>query len=105
MDLVICAFLTKACDCIIVSSVSLGKISVGVARRRLRITFYRAADLVRTLTEARRENAHLKPGAGSETSAVRASIGASPPQMPAWSCTSSIRPSSLDRGLVRSAAQ
>ncbi len=59
MDLVICAFLTKACDCIIVSSVSLGKISVEVARRRLRITFYRAADLVRTLTEARRENAHL----------------------------------------------
>jgi hypothetical protein len=37
----------------------LGKISVEVARRRLRITYYRAADLVTTLTEARRENAHL----------------------------------------------
>ena len=60
MHLLTCAFLTKkACDCIIVSSVSLGKISVEVARRRLRIAFYRAADLVRTLTEARRENAHL----------------------------------------------
>jgi IstB-like ATP binding protein len=59
MDLVICALLTKACDCIIVSSVSLEKVSVEVARRRLRITFFRAADLVRTLTEARRENAQL----------------------------------------------
>ena len=59
MDLVICAFLSKACDYIIVSPVGSGKVSVEVARRRLRITFYRAADLVRTLTETRRENAHL----------------------------------------------
>lgn len=59
MDLVICAFLTKACDCTFVSSVSLGKISVEVAMRRLRLTFHCAANQVTALTEARRENAHL----------------------------------------------
>jgi glyoxylate carboligase len=37
----------------------LGKISVEVAMRQLRLTFYRAANLVTTLTEARRENVHL----------------------------------------------
>jgi hypothetical protein len=59
MHLLNCAFLTKACDRIIVSPVGTGKISLEVARCHLRIAFYRAADLVRTLTEARRENAHL----------------------------------------------
>jgi hypothetical protein len=59
MHLLNCAILTKACDRILVSPVGTGKISLEVARCHLRIAFYRAVDLVRTLTEARRENAHL----------------------------------------------
>jgi DNA replication protein DnaC len=61
MELASCEFLTQARDCIIAGPVGTGKthvaISLGVeaARRRLRVAFHRAADLVRTLTEARDE--------------------------------------------------
>jgi DNA replication protein DnaC len=61
MELASCEFLTKAQDVIIAGPVGTGKthvaISIGVeaARRRFRIAFFRAADLVRTLTEARDE--------------------------------------------------
>src|SRR5918994_4223116 len=61
MELATCEFLTQAQDCIIAGPVGTGKthvaISIGVeaARRRFRVAFYRAADLVRVLTEARDE--------------------------------------------------
>jgi DNA replication protein DnaC len=61
MELATCEFLSEARDCIIAGPVGTGKthvaISIGVeaARRRFRVAFYRAADLVRTLTEARDE--------------------------------------------------
>src|SRR5829696_2500284 len=61
MELATCEFLSEARDCIIAGPVGTGKthvaISLGVeaARRRFRVAFYRAADLVRTLTEAREE--------------------------------------------------
>jgi DNA replication protein DnaC len=61
MELATCEFLSEARDCIIAGAVGTGKthvaISIGVeaARRRFRVAFYRAADLVRTLTEARDE--------------------------------------------------
>jgi DNA replication protein DnaC len=61
MELATCEFLSEARDCIIAGPVGTGKthvaISLGVeaARRRFRVAFYRAADLVRTLTEARDE--------------------------------------------------
>ncbi len=56
-----CEFLTEARDCIIAGPVGTGKthvaISIGVeaARRRFRVAFHRAADLVRLLTESRDE--------------------------------------------------
>lgn len=56
-----CEFLAKARDCIIAGPVGTGKthvaISIGVeaTRRRFRVAFYRAADLVRLLTESRDE--------------------------------------------------
>lgn len=56
-----CEFLAEAQDCIIAGPVGTGKshiaIGVGVeaARRRYKVAFYRAADLVRHLTEARDE--------------------------------------------------
>jgi len=61
MELSSCAFLAEARDCIIAGPVGTGKthvaISIGVeaARRRFRVAFYRAAELVRALTEARDE--------------------------------------------------
>jgi DNA replication protein DnaC len=61
MELASCEFLTEARDCIIAGPVGTGKthlaISIGVeaARRRFRVAFYRAAELVRLLTEARDE--------------------------------------------------
>lgn len=61
MELAACEFLTKASDVVIAGPVGTGKthvaISLGVeaARRRFRVAFYRAADLVRALTEARDE--------------------------------------------------
>jgi DNA replication protein DnaC len=61
MELASCEFLTQAQDCIIAGPVGTGKthvaISIGVeaARRRFRVAFYRAAELVRILTEARDE--------------------------------------------------
>lgn len=61
MELASCEFLTEARDCIIAGPVGTGKthvaISIGVeaARRRHRVAFFRAAELVRTLTEARDE--------------------------------------------------
>ena len=61
MELASCEFLTEARDCIIAGPVGTGKthvaISIGVeaARRRYRVAFFRAAELVRTLTEARDE--------------------------------------------------
>ena len=61
MELATCEFLEAAADVIIAGPVGTGKthlaISLGVeaARRRLRVAFYRAADLVRILTEARDE--------------------------------------------------
>ncbi len=61
MELATCEFLTKADDVIIAGPVGTGKthvaISIGVeaARRRFRVAFFRAAELVRTLTEARDE--------------------------------------------------
>jgi DNA replication protein DnaC len=56
-----CEFLTEARDSIIAGPVGTGKthvaISIGVeaARRRFKVAFYRAADLVRLLTESRDE--------------------------------------------------
>jgi DNA replication protein DnaC len=56
-----CEFLAEARDCIIAGPVGTGKthlaISVGVeaARGRFKVAFYRAADLVRLLTESRDE--------------------------------------------------
>lgn len=56
-----CEFLEEALDCIIAGPVGTGKshvaISIGVeaARRRFKVAFYRAADLVRLLTESRDE--------------------------------------------------
>ena len=56
-----CEFLEKALDCIIAGPVGTGKthvaIGVGVeaTRRRYKVAFYRAADLVRLLTESRDE--------------------------------------------------
>lgn len=56
-----CEFITKARDCIIAGPVGTGKthIAVGTAveatRRRYKVAFYRAADLVRLLTESRDE--------------------------------------------------
>ena len=61
MELATCEFLEAAADVIIAGPVGTGKthlaISLGVeaARRRFRVAFYRAADLVRILTEARDE--------------------------------------------------
>jgi DNA replication protein DnaC len=61
MELASCEFLTEAQDCIIAGPVGTGKthvaISIGVeaARRRFRVAFFRAAELVRMLTEARDE--------------------------------------------------
>ncbi len=61
MELATCEFLEAAADVIIAGPVGTGKthpaISLGVeaARRRFRVAFYRAADLVRVLTEARDE--------------------------------------------------
>ena len=56
-----CEFLEKALDCLVAGPVGTGKthvaISIGVeaARRRYKVAFYRAADLVRLLTESRDE--------------------------------------------------
>jgi DNA replication protein DnaC len=56
-----CEFLREARDCIIAGPVGTGKthiaISIGVeaARRRYKVAFHRAADLVRMLTESRDE--------------------------------------------------
>ncbi len=56
-----CEFLTESRDCIIAGPVGTGKthiaISIGVeaARRRYKVAFHRAADLVRLLTESRDE--------------------------------------------------
>jgi DNA replication protein DnaC len=61
MELATCEFLSEAQDCIIAGPVGTGKthvatgIGVEAARRRYRVAFHRAADLVRTLTEARDE--------------------------------------------------
>lgn len=61
MELATCEFLEGAAEVIIAGPVGTGKthlaISLGVeaARRRFRVAFYRAADLVRILTEARDE--------------------------------------------------
>ena len=55
MELATCEFLTKAHDCIIAGPVCTVRTHVEAARRRLQVAFYRAADLVRTLTEARDE--------------------------------------------------
>jgi DNA replication protein DnaC len=61
MELATCEFLEAAADVIIAGPVGTGKthlaISLGVeaTRRRFRVAFYRAADLVRILTEARDE--------------------------------------------------
>jgi DNA replication protein DnaC len=61
LELVSCEYVTKAQDVIFAGPIGTGKthvaISLGVeaARRRFRVAFFRAADLVRTLTEARDE--------------------------------------------------
>lgn len=61
LELATCEFLVKAQDCVIAGPVGTGKthvatgIGVEAARRRFRVAFYRAAELVRTLTEARDE--------------------------------------------------
>jgi DNA replication protein DnaC len=61
LQLATCEYITKAQDVIFAGPIGTGKthlaISLGVeaARRRFRVAFYRAADLVRTLTEARDE--------------------------------------------------
>ena len=61
MELATCEYITEAQDVIFAGPIGAGKthvaISLGVeaARRRFRVTFFRAAELVRTLTEARDE--------------------------------------------------
>src|SRR5215207_6958579 len=61
LELATCEYVSKAQDIIFAGPIGTGKthvaISLGVeaARRRFRVAFYRAADLVRTLTEARDE--------------------------------------------------
>ncbi len=61
LELATCEYVTKAHDVILAGPIGTGKthlaISLGVeaARRRFRVAFFRAADLVRTLTEARDE--------------------------------------------------
>lgn len=61
LQLATCEYITKAQDVIFAGPIGTGKthlaISLGVeaARRRFRVAFFRAADLVRTLTEARDE--------------------------------------------------
>lgn len=61
LELASCSYIQKAEDLIVVGPVGTGKthlvIGLGVeaARRRFRVVFTRAADLVRTLTEARDE--------------------------------------------------
>ena len=58
-----CEFLEKALDCLVAGPVGTGKthvaISIGVeaTRRRYKVAFYRAAELVRLLTESRDERA------------------------------------------------
>jgi len=67
MELATCEFLEGAADVIIAGPVGTGKthlaISLGVeaARRRFRVAFYRAADLVRILTEARDDPRRVLP--------------------------------------------
>ena len=61
LELASCEYVSKAQDIIFAGPIGPGKthvaISLGVeaARRRFKVAFYRAADLVRTLTEARDE--------------------------------------------------
>ncbi len=61
LELATCEYVTKAQDVIFAGPIGTGKthvaISLGVeaARRRFRVAFFRAADLVRELTEARDE--------------------------------------------------
>ena len=61
LELATCEYVSRAQDIILAGPIGTGKthvaISLGVeaARRRFRVAFYRAADLVRTLTEARDE--------------------------------------------------
>jgi DNA replication protein DnaC len=61
MELATCEYITKASDVILAGPVGTGKthaaIGLGVeaARRRFRVVFFRAAELVRLLTEARDE--------------------------------------------------
>jgi DNA replication protein DnaC len=61
MELATCEFLSKAEDVIVAGPVGTGKthvatgIGVEATRRRFRVTFFRAAELVRTLTEVRDE--------------------------------------------------
>jgi DNA replication protein DnaC len=61
LELATCEYITKAQDVILAGPIGTGKthvaISLGVeaARRRFRVAFFRAADLVRALTEARDE--------------------------------------------------
>ena len=61
MELATCEYITKAQDVIFAGPVGTGKthaaIGLGIeaARRRFRVAFFRAADLVRILTEARDE--------------------------------------------------
>ena len=61
LELASCEYVSKAQDIIFAGPIGTGKthvaISLGVeaARRRFKVAFYRAADLVRTLTEARDE--------------------------------------------------
>ena len=61
LELASCEYITKAQDVIFAGPIGTGKthmaISLGVeaTRRRFRVAFFRAAELVRTLTEARDE--------------------------------------------------
>jgi DNA replication protein DnaC len=61
MELATCEYITKASDVIFAGPVGTGKTHVAIglgveaARRRFRVAFFRVADLVRTLTEARGE--------------------------------------------------
>ena len=61
MELATCEYITKASDVILVGPVGTGKthaaigFGVDAARRRFRVAFFRAAQLVRMLTEARDE--------------------------------------------------
>jgi DNA replication protein DnaC len=61
LELASCEYVSKAQDIIFAGPIGTGKthvaISLGVeaARRRFKVAFFRAADLVRTLTEARDE--------------------------------------------------